>query len=399
MSALLAGSRLSLGLVCGTFVGQKYTITFHAQPEARGMKRTLTHQRPSHALSFVPAAKSILKPGRVTQMAVLCCLLTIAVAALNSVAAAPATIVSEPVVQSSPALPLNITAGNATLTHYDLPLDYVASCGCVGRSTHYPTAALNALAYGSTNSFGPACGTCYRLRLQSTPRSPPPPDGDGISFTPEDGRAPTIVVKIIDQCPIGGPWCSQTQQPNLSPVSNELGSMIHFDLAWPSAAIPSTFFPLDSTHSDYGVWWTQYELADCIYWAGYEDAASWGSDWQQQDAACCPARPTTSDIEGESTDDRTTAGLPPSLDRHAQTAICPSYDALQFNRSLAIPNTTNILSRQRRSGTHANTATSDHAFVRPLQTLLRNVFAFPALPHRQFLVFSPIGQMVNETDL
>jgi len=45
-------------------------------------------------------------------------------------------------------------SGSATLTHYGLPRDYVASCGCTPASTHYPTAALSQMAYGSSTAFG-----------------------------------------------------------------------------------------------------------------------------------------------------------------------------------------------------------------------------------------------------
>ena len=44
--------------------------------------------------------------------------------------------------------------GHATLTHYTLPSGYVASCGCTGSSTNYPTAALSQMAYGSSTSYG-----------------------------------------------------------------------------------------------------------------------------------------------------------------------------------------------------------------------------------------------------
>lgn len=45
-------------------------------------------------------------------------------------------------------------SGSATLTHYDLPRDYVAACGCTPTSTHYPTAALSQMAYGSSAAYG-----------------------------------------------------------------------------------------------------------------------------------------------------------------------------------------------------------------------------------------------------
>jgi hypothetical protein len=246
--------------------------------------------------------------------------------------------------------------GRTTLTHYDLPLDYVASCGCVARSTHYPTAAVNALIFGSTTSFGPLCGTCFRLRLLTTPFSPLPPLGDGMSFLVNDTDAPTVVVKVTDSCPLGGQWCSQTYDPatNVS-MPNGLSSMIHFDLAWPSAAIPSSFYPLDSTHTDYGVWTASYERVDCALWRGHQDAASWGSDWAQQDAACCPML---------------TAVLPDhfiDLNVTAQQCLCPSYDALvksnKIDDSHLIPNTSNVLSRKEA------TAVND-AFRRPTTSSL-----------------------------
>lgn len=137
------------------------------------------------------------------------------------------------------------SSGYATLTHYDLPVGYVASCGCVGRATRYPTAALNRLVYGSNTSFGPICGACYDLRLVSTPLAAL---NQPISFTPDqvdDAESPRIVVKIVDLCPgAGGPWCNATESQG-----NSLGSPIHFDLAWPSPAIPKSFFP---GNHDYG---------------------------------------------------------------------------------------------------------------------------------------------------
>lgn len=45
-------------------------------------------------------------------------------------------------------------SGTASMTHYTLPLDFVAACGCTGESTHYPTAALSQMAYGSSDDYG-----------------------------------------------------------------------------------------------------------------------------------------------------------------------------------------------------------------------------------------------------
>ena len=45
-------------------------------------------------------------------------------------------------------------SGPASLTHYTLPLDFIAACGCTAESTHYPTAALSQMAYGSSADYG-----------------------------------------------------------------------------------------------------------------------------------------------------------------------------------------------------------------------------------------------------
>ena len=109
--------------------------------------------------------------------------------------------------------------GSATLTHYDLPRDYVASCGCTPASTHYPTAALSQMAYGSSTAFGtgdfllnfvqllienagPACGKCFNLTLLNPIYANPP-------FNPPSR---SIVVKVTDLCPLSkGGWCSGTE--------------------------------------------------------------------------------------------------------------------------------------------------------------------------------------------
>ncbi|UZJ57480.1 hypothetical protein CBS101457_006800 [Exobasidium rhododendri] len=247
--------------------------------------------------------------------------------------------------------------GNATLTHYDLPFDYVASCGCVGLSTRYPTAAINDLAYGSSNSYGPACGQCYRLTLISTPFSPPPPEGNGVVFnsfaddTSDKPTAPTVVVKVTDACPLGGEWCSQTVQK----PTNSLNSSIHFDLAWPSTALSKDFFPTDGGR-DYGAWWTEFAVVDCQEWAGYDDVEAWGSDWSQQSSACCPLRPHQSDDSGVKSstisDRRSTPIDFDSYDVEANEKICPSYSEqialkLSYDDMIAqVPNTSNVASRK-----------------------------------------------------
>lgn len=95
------------------------------------------------------------------------------------------------------------TSGVATMTHYTLPLDFIASCGCSATSTHYPTAALNQMAYGSSTAFGPGCGRCFNLTLLNTFLSDPP-------FFPNVTKS--VVVKVTDLCPLGGQWCSATPE-------------------------------------------------------------------------------------------------------------------------------------------------------------------------------------------
>lgn len=93
------------------------------------------------------------------------------------------------------------------MTHYTLPQDYVAACGCTGKSTHYPTVAMSQMAYGSSTAYGPGCGRCFNLTLLNT-YTPEPP------FFPEVSKS--VVVKVTDLCPLGGNgWCSATpDHPN-----------------------------------------------------------------------------------------------------------------------------------------------------------------------------------------
>ena len=237
-------------------------------------------------------------------------------------------------------------SGYASLTHYDLPLDYVASCGCVGRSTYYPTAALNRYAYGSNTSFGPACGSCFEVRLVSTPLSNPPPApgsngpwGDGIYYNTSQvtaGSTPNLVVKIIDLCPgAGGPWCNATRLDNGTVQGNSLGFDVHFDLAWPSKGISKSFFPGDH---DYGVWNVSYAAVSCAKWAGWKDPAALGSDWAQESSACCPNNP------------------PPS----ANDPSCPAYYDTLGAQGAVPPNTSNILSKGKGFSNDASSVTLDN---------------------------------------
>jgi hypothetical protein len=101
--------------------------------------------------------------------------------------------------------------GTATMTHYSLPQNYVASCGCTGESTHFPTAALNQMAFGSSNNYGPSCGRCFKLTLLNTFLSHPP-------FYPTVTKS--VVVKVTDLCPLSTTgWCNATTKgPNSSVI-------------------------------------------------------------------------------------------------------------------------------------------------------------------------------------
>lgn len=246
--------------------------------------------------------------------------------------------------------------GYASLTHYDLPLNYVASCGCVGRSTFYPTAALNRYAYGSNTSFGPSCGSCFEVRLVSTPLARPPPRpgtndpwGDGIFYNPDEvssGSTPSLVVKIIDLCPgAGGPWCNATSLTNGIVEGNSLGFDVHFDLAWPSKAISKNFFP---GSRDYGAWNVTYAAVSCEKWAGWKDKSALGSDWSQESSACCPNNP------------------PPS----GNDASCPAYYNTLGVGGAVPPNTSNILSKGKGSSNVAITTLKHDTATRLLTVLL-----------------------------
>lgn len=148
--------------------------------------------------------------------------------------------------------------GLASMTHYEMPSDFVASCGCTGASSGYPTAAMSQMAFGSSTSYGPACGKCFNLTLLNTFLSDPP-------FYPSQSKS--IIIKVTDLCPLSGNgWCDATEDKKNPYVSITLdlyqrhcrsiasiraGHDLNFDLVWPSAAIPNDFFP--SNQSLYGM--------------------------------------------------------------------------------------------------------------------------------------------------
>ncbi|EPQ57324.1 hypothetical protein GLOTRDRAFT_58604 [Gloeophyllum trabeum ATCC 11539] len=174
--------------------------------------------------------------------------------------------------------------GHATMTHYTMPSNYIAACGCTTDSEKYPTAAMSQYAFGSSTSYGPGCGRCFNLTLLNTFMSNPP-------FYPSVTKS--VVVKVTDLCPLGGAgWCSATaNKPNAG------GAYINFDLMYPSSAIPDNFFPSNASYygyTDFGVWNVSYQAVSCTEWSGYKNAAALGSVTSLGSGACCPANPTDS---------------------------------------------------------------------------------------------------------
>ncbi|KAI0745806.1 RlpA-like double-psi beta-barrel-protein domain-containing protein-containing protein [Earliella scabrosa] len=213
--------------------------------------------------------------------------------------------------------------GTATLTHYTLPDGYVASCGCTGASTRYPTAAMSQFAYGSSNAYGPGCGRCFKITLLNSVTGTP-------LFYPEETKS--IVIKVTDLCPGSGGagWCSaKPGQPN------QAGAYINFDLAYPSPAIPEDFFPSDEAFyaktpmgqpwlnlfaKDFGVWNVTYQSVDCLEnWAGARNAAALGSV-DDGSSVCCPANPTGSPNDTCPSFSEAN-GIPPDTATSAGTAV------------------------------------------------------------------------------
>lgn len=171
------------------------------------------------------------------------------------------------------------------MTHYGLPEDFIASCGCVAGSEKYPTAALSQMAFGSSTAYGPACGKCFNLTLLNTFLSDPP-------FYPTEVKS--IVIKVTDLCPLSqAGWCSGTESK-----PNSAGAFLNFDLAFPSQGIPNDFFPSNESlygYTDFGVWNISYATVDCKNWAGFSDRFALGSVSNQgPESVCCPADPTGS---------------------------------------------------------------------------------------------------------
>lgn len=178
-------------------------------------------------------------------------------------------------------------SGSATLTHYDLPLNFLASCGCSYGASYYPTAALSSLAYsgaeGSTMGPGPACGRCFRLSLVSASSASPP-------FVITSDHPPSVVVKVVDKCP-SPQFCSASKS-----TTNQLGQRVHFDLALPSPALNLSFFPSNLElygYSDFGVWNINYKTVSCEEWDGWRNGTSLDVEksYPGFEDSCCPINP------------------------------------------------------------------------------------------------------------
>ncbi|KAH7913494.1 RlpA-like double-psi beta-barrel-protein domain-containing protein-containing protein [Hygrophoropsis aurantiaca] len=172
--------------------------------------------------------------------------------------------------------------GYATMTHYELPPDFIAACGCNTASTDFPTAAMSQMAYGSSTSYGISCGRCFNLTLLNTFTSNPP-------FYPNVSKS--VVIKVTDLCPLSSNgWCDATPTK-----TNAGGHYLNFDLAWPSTSIPDDFFPSDEAlygFTDFGVWNISYQSVSCQAWQGWNNASALGSVADLGYPACCPNNPT-----------------------------------------------------------------------------------------------------------
>lgn len=177
-------------------------------------------------------------------------------------------------------------AGSASLTHYDLPLNYLASCGCAYGASYHATAALSSLAYSGDERAsigpGPGCGRCFRLTLGSAHGVDPP-------FVLTDPK-PSVVVKIVDKCP-SPEFCSATRTH-----PNKIGQQIHFDLALPSPALNMSFFPSNPGlygYSDFGIWNIDYETVSCEEWGGWTNGTNLGVErsYPGYEESCCPTNP------------------------------------------------------------------------------------------------------------
>ncbi|KDR75181.1 hypothetical protein GALMADRAFT_249136 [Galerina marginata CBS 339.88] len=202
--------------------------------------------------------------------------------------------------------------GLATMTHYDLPSGYIASCGCTSSSTDYPTAALSQMAYGSSTSYGPGCGRCFNLTLLNPVIATPP-------FFPSVVKY--IVVKITDLCPLSQTgWCSGTTSK-----PNSAGAYLNFDLAYPSKAVPDDFFPSNAAvygYKDFGVWNITYQSVPCLDgWAGSNNLAALGSVKTLGSGACCPADPTPGNASNICPSFSEQNGIPPDTTTNSALAI------------------------------------------------------------------------------
>ncbi|WAQ90269.1 hypothetical protein PtA15_12A257 [Puccinia triticina] len=200
-------------------------------------------------------------------------------------------------------------SGSASLTHYDLPLNFLAACGCAYGASYHATAAISALAYSGDERAsvgpGPGCGRCFRLTLQSAHGVSPP-------FVPADPK-PSVVVKII-------------------------GQQIHFDLALPSPALNLSFFPSNPDlygYSDFGVWNINYQTVSCEEWTGWSNKTNLGVEpsYPGFEESCCPINPPyTSDLCPKSIK----APPPSSAIRSTGSAFTPFFLLILVSSWLAI---------------------------------------------------------------
>ncbi|KAI8453561.1 hypothetical protein BY996DRAFT_4582994 [Phakopsora pachyrhizi] len=205
------------------------------------------------------------------------------------------------------------TRGSASLTHYDLPLNYLASCGCSYGASYHPTAALSSFAYSGLDSKtigpGPACGRCFKITLISASEASPPFVIPEPSESNNHRPRPTVVIKVVDKCP-SPVYCSAAPGR-----LNKLKRLIHFDLAVPSPELNLSFFPSNQElygYSDFGVCEldsvlslllfdsmsclkgnVDYETISCETWSGWSNESNLGVEesYPGYQDNCCPRDP------------------------------------------------------------------------------------------------------------
>ncbi|KAI0286078.1 hypothetical protein BGY98DRAFT_944853 [Russula aff. rugulosa BPL654] len=155
--------------------------------------------------------------------------------------------------------------------HADRDIIFSAACGV--NFTSGFTSAVNELAFGANNSYGDACGRCFRIT----------PTEDPFDLTYEGPFGNTIIVKVNNLC-IKHPveeynWCGQT----VSHPKNDFNVSMHFDLCDLTGASQAFFPGTRLAMKGY------YEEVSCTLWQGSDGYPIWnGSCMADPKAAFWP---------------------------------------------------------------------------------------------------------------